>query len=171
MKLYHAAVKLADAMIARFYDRAAGAFYDTAAPAPGSSAGRSGRAPQAAAGLAHPRRQPHRRSALLRLEALSGRRSIARSPRTRWFLCRHRGALRPLRRQLRPGPGAAPARSGAGRRRRLRPGSLRLEALAMARFAVNKTVMRIAPSRSLGICRGRTCLPPGLGASFAADDA
>ncbi len=37
MRFYHAAVKLADAMIARFYDRTAGAFYDTAAPAEGTA--------------------------------------------------------------------------------------------------------------------------------------
>ena len=62
MNFYRAAVKLADAMIARFYDRTAGAFYDTAAPPDGrSSAGRIWRAPQAAAGLAHAGRQSHRR--------------------------------------------------------------------------------------------------------------
>ena len=32
MRFYEAAVKLADAMIARFYDRTAGAFFDTAEP-------------------------------------------------------------------------------------------------------------------------------------------
>ena len=65
------------------------------------------------------------------------------------------------------------------------PEAERLEALAVARFAVNKTVMRIAPSRLVPggipealaetllqvpapagaevwalVCRGRTCLPP-----------
>ena len=35
MSYYHAAVKLADAMIARFYDRQAGAFFDAATPADG----------------------------------------------------------------------------------------------------------------------------------------
>jgi uncharacterized protein YyaL (SSP411 family) len=36
MNFYRAAVKLADAMIARFYDERGGAFYDAAAPAPGA---------------------------------------------------------------------------------------------------------------------------------------
>jgi hypothetical protein len=62
MNFYRRGVKLADAMIARFYDRTAGAFYDTAAPArTGRRRWASGRAAQAAAGLAHSRRQPHRR--------------------------------------------------------------------------------------------------------------
>jgi len=51
MSYYHAAVKLADAMIARFYDRQAGAFFD--------AAGRADRAAQAAAGHTHSGRQPH----------------------------------------------------------------------------------------------------------------
>jgi uncharacterized protein YyaL (SSP411 family) len=65
------------------------------------------------------------------------------------------------------------------------PEAVRLEALAVARYAVNKTVMRIAPHRLVSggvpqgladalvqvppppgadvwalVCRGRTCLPP-----------
>jgi hypothetical protein len=65
------------------------------------------------------------------------------------------------------------------------PGAARLEALAVARFAINKTVMRIDPARLVTgeipqalaetllqvpppsdsevwamVCRGRTCLPP-----------
>jgi uncharacterized protein YyaL (SSP411 family) len=42
----------------------------------------------------------------------------------------------------------------------------RLEALAVARYGVNKTVMRIGPFRVTpggipeAVCRGRTCLPP-----------
>ena len=62
-----------------------------------------------------PAGNPTAASALLRLEALSGRaeyREIAED--TLGLLCRHRGALRPLRRQLRAGAGAAAARSGAG---------------------------------------------------------
>ncbi len=56
MKYYHAALKLADAIITRFYDRTAGAFFDSAA-APGRScaAGRTGSPAQAPAGL-RPRR-------------------------------------------------------------------------------------------------------------------
>ena len=37
IRYYRAAVKLADAMIARFYDRTAGAFFDAAAPADGAT--------------------------------------------------------------------------------------------------------------------------------------
>jgi len=65
------------------------------------------------------------------------------------------------------------------------PEALRLESTAMARFAVNKTVMRFSPTRLAAedlpealaellpnvstfdgapamalVCRGRTCLPP-----------
>ena len=61
MSYYRAAVKLADAMIARFYDRQAGAFFDAATPADGvTPLGALGRAPQAIAGHAHPGRQSYR---------------------------------------------------------------------------------------------------------------
>jgi uncharacterized protein len=75
MKLYRAAVMLADAMIARFYDHAAGAFYDSAAP-------REGEAPLGALTARRkpmqdsptPAGNPTAASALLRLEGLNGRR-------------------------------------------------------------------------------------------------
>ena len=61
MSFYAAAVKLADAMIARFYDRTAGALLRLRrASERRCAAGRIGRAPQAAAGFAHARRQSHR---------------------------------------------------------------------------------------------------------------
>src|ERR1039458_3280919 len=70
---YHAAVKLADAMISRFYDQAAGAFYDTSAP-------QGGVVPLGALGARRkplqdsptPAGNPTAVSALLRLEPLSG---------------------------------------------------------------------------------------------------
>jgi hypothetical protein len=74
MSYYQAAVKLADAMIDRFYDRSGGAFFDAAAPA--------GNAPPLGALAARrkplqdsptPAGNPTAASALLRLEALSGR--------------------------------------------------------------------------------------------------
>ena len=74
MSYYHAAVKLADAMIARFYDRSGGGFFDSARP--------SGEAPPLGALAARrkplqdsptPAGNPTAASALLRLEALSGR--------------------------------------------------------------------------------------------------
>ena len=60
MSYYHAAVKLADAMIARFHDSAFGGFFDAAAP-PRKFARRIVCAAQAAAGRAHAGRQSHGR--------------------------------------------------------------------------------------------------------------
>ena len=188
MDYYRAAVRLADAMIARFYDRTAGAFDDTAAPAGGSAPlGALAARRKPLQDSPTPAGNPTAAAALLRLEALSGRkefREIAESiPR---LLCRHRRALRPLRRLLRAGPGAAAARSrgsGGRRLRSRRPNAL--ESLALARFAVNQTVIRIAPSQLVEgglpealaetllqapapagarawafVCRNRACLPP-----------
>jgi hypothetical protein len=186
MEYYRAAVKLADAMIARFYDRAACAFNDTLLPGKGHSP----QGPLAARrkpvqDTPTPGGNPVAASALLRLETLSGRaeyRRIAedtlesfRGLDTRYGLYCGSYALAVERLLLDPvqvmvvGSGAEAAR---------------LEALAVARYAVNKTVMRIAPFRlvpdgippalaeMLGhfssppgvdvwviVCRGRTCLP------------
>ncbi len=187
MKFYHAAVKLADAMIARFYDRTAGAFFDAAAP-------QDGAAPLGALSARRkplqdsptPAGNPTAASALLRLEALSGRREyreIAEDTLASFAgIVEHFGlyagsyGLALERLLLDPvqvvvvgsGPNAAP-----------------LEALAVARFAINKTVMRIVAFRLVPgeipealeetllqvpppavaavwalVCRGRTCLPP-----------
>jgi uncharacterized protein YyaL (SSP411 family) len=187
MNFYRAAVKLADAMIARFYDRTAGAFYDTARH-------RQGTPPLGALGARRkplqdtptPAGNPTAASALLRLEALSGRKSIARSPKTRW-------APLPASWSILASTQAATGWRWSGCCSIRCRWSLwaraseaeRLEATAVARFAINKTVMRIAPfrnwfqagfprrwpkrcyrfrrrrSRGLGHgLPGRTCLPP-----------
>jgi uncharacterized protein len=191
MSYYRVAVKLADAMIDRFYDRTAGAFLDTAGLRDGVG---DGRAPL---GVLSARRKPLQdsptpagnptaASALLRLENLSGRkeyREIAEDALASFAgVVEHFGlyagsyglALERLR--LDPvqvivvGTGAE---------------AFRLEATAVARFAVNKTVMRFAPDLLTAenlpeelaevlpqvpapegaqawalVCKGRTCLPP-----------
>jgi uncharacterized protein YyaL (SSP411 family) len=187
MKFYHAAVKLADGMIESFYDRTAGAFYDAASP-------RDGTAPLGALGA---RRKPVQDaptpagnstavSALLRLEALSGRteyRQIAEHTLESFAgivehfglyagsygLAVERLVLDPLQIVI----------VGSG------PEADRLEASALAGFAIHKTVIRIHPSRlvpggipdalaetvlqapaPLGVeawafvCQRKTCLPP-----------
>jgi uncharacterized protein len=171
-------------MIARFYDRTAGAFNDSYA----------GEAPL---GVLSARRRPLQdsptpagnptaASALLRLEALTGRndyREIAEDILSTFSeivghfglyagsygLAVERLLLDPLQIIV----------VGSG------PEAARLEAMAVARYAVNKTVMRVAPFRLVPggippalaemllqvpapkdikvwtiVCRGRTCLPP-----------
>ena len=153
MRFYHAAVKLADAMIARFYDRTAGAFYDTAAPAEGTAPlGALGARRKPLQDSPTPAGNPTAAAALLRLEASQRpRRNIAKLPKTRsipspalWStsastpaatVSRSSGCCSIRCRLLIVGTGAE---------------ADRLEATAVAGFAVNKTVMRFAP-RSL--CR------------------
>jgi hypothetical protein len=186
MSYYHAAVKLADAMIARFYDRNAGAFFDSAtldgAPPLGALAAR--RKPLQDSPT--PAGNPTAASALLRLEALSGRkeyREIAEETLAAFAgIVEHFGlyagsyGLALERLLLDP---AQVVVIGS------EPEAEKLEALAVARYAVNKTVMRIAPERLVPsglpealaetllqapkpegaeawavVCRNHTCLPP-----------
>jgi uncharacterized protein YyaL (SSP411 family) len=190
MSFYQAAVKLADAMIARFHDTAGGAFYDTASAA-------DGKAGQIPLGALTARRKPLQDSptpagnptaatALLRLEALGGHRlyrDIAEETLASFAgIVEHLGLY-------------AGSYGLAAERLLLDPVRVvivgsgveaeRLEALAVAGFAVNKSVMRIDPARLVPggvpealaetllqvprptgsevwalICRGRTCLPP-----------
>ena len=187
MEFYLAAAKLAEAMIARFYDRTAGAFYDAAVPAPGAvPLGALGARRKPLQDSPTPAGNPTAAAALLRLETLSGRsehREIAEDTLSTFAgivenfglyagsygLALERLLLDPLQVVV----------VGSG------PEAARLEALAVARFAVNKTVMRIAPFRLVPggipdalaemllaiprpegaevwavVCRGRTCLPP-----------
>jgi uncharacterized protein YyaL (SSP411 family) len=174
-------------MIDRFYDRAAGAFYDTAAPQDG----------QMPLGVLAARRKPLQdtptpagnpaaASALLRLEPLSGRREyreIAEDTLSSFAgIVEHFGLYAgsyglALERLLLDPVQVVVVGSG--------PGADRLEATAVARFAVNKTVMRIDPARLVPgglpealaetllqvpapagaeawalVCRNRACLPP-----------
>jgi hypothetical protein len=187
MNFYRVAVKLADAMIARFYDRIASAFYDSAGPQAGETP----------LGVLSARRKPLQDSptpagnptavsALLRLEALGGKkeyREIAEDTLASFAgVVEHFGLYAgsyglALERLLLDPVQVIVIGSGTD--------ALRLEATAKARYAVNKTVVRIAPntlaSESLPsvleevlphlprpegaaawalVCTGRTCLPP-----------
>jgi hypothetical protein len=187
MGFYRSAVKVTDAMIARFYDHAAGAFFDTASAegqdAPlGALAAR--RKPLQDAPT--PAGNPSAASALLRLETLSGRqeyRDVAEDTLACFAgIVEHFGLYAgsyglALERLLLDPVQVIVVGSGAE--------AARLEALAVARFAANKTVMRIAPFRLVPegipeglsetllqvpppagaevwalVCHGRTCLPP-----------
>ena len=190
MKFYRAAIKLADAMIEQFHDASAGGFFDTSAPLNDEPA-------EFPLGALTARRKPLQDSptpagnptaatALLRLEALSGRedyRAIAEATLANFAgIVEHFGlyagsyALAAERLLLDP---VQVVIVGSG------PEADRMEATAIAGFAVNKTVMRIEPSRLIPgelpdalaetllqvpapaaapawtlVCRGRTCLPP-----------
>ena len=186
MEFCYAATRLADAMIARFYDRTAGAFYDAAVSAGGAiplGALTARRKPLQDSPT--PAGNPTAASALLRLEALTGRsqyREIAEDTLAAFSgivehlglyagsygLAMERLLLDPLQVVV----------VGSG------PEAARLEAMAVARYGVNKTVMRVAPFRLVPggipdalaemlleapkpkdtevytiVCRGRTCLP------------
>jgi uncharacterized protein YyaL (SSP411 family) len=187
MKFYHAAIKLADAMIARFYDRTAGAFYDAAAPEKGSTPlGALGARRKPLQDSPTPAGNPTAAAALLRLEALSGRtayREIAEDTlgsfagivehfglyAGSYGLALERLLLDPIQVVV----------VGTGEE------ADRLEATAVSGFAVNKTVVRLAPTQLVAgnlpealaetllhvpapagakawamVCRGRTCMPP-----------
>ncbi len=196
MIYYRAAVKLADAMIARFYDRSAGAFYDAAAQPSGSPAlGALAARRKPLQDSPTPAGNPTAASALLRLEALSGRKEYREHAEDTLAafagIVEHFGLYAgsyglALERFLLDPVQVVVAGSG--------PEAENFEALAVARFAVNKTVIRIAseqlvegglpealaetvfqvpkpaaaPAWAL-VCRGRTCLPPITGASALLD--
>ena len=192
MNFYLVARKLADAMIARFHDTAGGGFFDTAL----AQDGPQGSTPLGALAARRkplqdtptPAGNPTAATALLRLEALSGRkdyRDIAEDTLKCFAgIVEHFGlyagsyGLAVERLLLDP---VQVVIAGSG------PEAERLEALALTWFAVNKTVMRIAPSRLVPggipealeetllqvpapagaqspvwalVCRQRTCLPP-----------
>ena len=187
MEFCHAGIKLADAMIARFYDKAAGAFCDTAAPPPGTAplgALSARRKPMQDSPT--PAGNPTAASALLRLEAITGHkqyREIAEATLATFSgIVEHFGLYAgsyglALERLLLDPVQVIVVGSG--------PEAARLEAMAVARYGVNKTVMRVAPFRLVPggvpealaemlleapkpkgsdvytiVCRGRTCLPP-----------
>jgi len=190
MKFYHAAVKLADAMIEQFHDASAGGFFDTSAPLNDEPAeiplGALSARRKPLQDAPTPAGNPTAASALLRLEALSGRedyRKIAEGTLANFAgIVEHFGlyagsyGLAAERLLLDP---VQVVIVGSG------PEADRLEAIAVAGFAVNKTVMRIDPSKLVSgeipealaetllqvptpsatsvwalICRGRVCLPP-----------
>jgi len=191
MDYYRAAVKVADAMIARFYDATGGAFYDAASSMEGAvvlGALSARRKPMQ--DTPTPAGNPTAAAALLRLETLSGRqeyRDIAEDTLACFAgIVEHFGLYAgsyglALERLLVDPVQVVVVGSGAE--------AARLEAMAVARFAVNKTVMRIAPFRLVPegipealaellmqvpppagaevwamVCHGRRCMPPITGA-------
>ena len=187
MEFYSAASRLADAMIARFYDRTAGAFYDSAIPAQGTvplGALVARRKPLQDSPT--PAGNPTAAAALLRLETLSGRsehREVAEDTLATFagiveHFGLHAGSYGLALEHLLLDPVQVVV-VGSG------PEAVRLEAMAVARYGVNKTVMRVAPFRLAPsgipdglaemllevpapagaevyviVCKGRTCLPP-----------
>ncbi|MGC1424457.1 MAG: thioredoxin domain-containing protein [Terracidiphilus sp.] len=187
MGYFQAAVKLADAMIAKFYDRTAGAFFDT-------PFGTEGAAPLGALTARRkplqdsptPAGNPTAAAALLRLEELSGRkeyREIAEDTLESFAgIVEHFGLYAgsyglALERLLVDPVQVVVVGNGSE--------ADQLETLAIARFAINKTVIRLAPEKLVAgglpealaetalqvprpagktawalVCRGRTCLPP-----------
>jgi uncharacterized protein len=187
MGFYDAAIKLADAMIARFYDHTAGAFYDTAVTAQGATAlGALTARRKPLQDTPTPAGNPTAAAALLRLESLSGKviyREIAEDTLESFSgIVEHFGLYAgsyglAVERLLLDPAQIVVVGSGAN--------ADKLEALATARFAVNKSVIRIAPERLASgnlpdavaetllqvpvpkganawalVCRGRTCMPP-----------
>ncbi len=186
MEFYNAATVLADAMIGKFYDQTAGAFYDTAEAGSEIALGVLTARRKPLQDSPTPAGNPTAASALLRLEALSGRaqyREIAEDTLASFAgIVEHFGLYAgsyglALERLLLDPVQVVIVGSG--------PEAVRLEALAVARYAVNKSVMRVAPFRVVSggipealmetllnvpkpkgseawamVCRGRTCLPP-----------
>ena len=187
ISFYTEALKLADAMIARFYDRTAGAFFDTAEPAPGAvplGALTARRKPLQDSPT--PAGNPTAVSALLRLEALSGRanyREIAEDTLESFSgIVEHFGLYAgsyglALMRFLQDPMQIVIVGNGEE--------ADRMYHTAMAGFGVHKTVIRLntsqlvpgalpealaetvlqapAPAGSAAwalVCKGRTCLPP-----------
>ncbi len=186
---YRAAISLAEVMVARFYDRTAGAFVDTALD----------EAEDKRLGVLTARRKPLQDaptpagnptaiSALLRLETLSGRREFKEiaedSLESFAGIVEHFGLYAgsyalALQRLLHDPVQVVVVGRGEE--------ANRMEAAAMARFSVNKTVIRLSP-RQVGedlpealaetvgqmpvpdgaaawalVCTGRTCMPPVTG--------
>jgi hypothetical protein len=187
MNLYRVAVKLTDAMIARFYDETAGAFFDAEEPAPGAvTLGALAARRKPLQDSPTPAGNPTAAAALLRLETLSGNqryRDIAEDTLANFAgIVEHFGLYvgsygLALERLLLAPVQVVIVGSGAE--------AFRLEATAIARFGVNKTVMRFAPGQLVAegiperlaetllqapapagaeawalVCRGRTCLSP-----------
>jgi hypothetical protein len=187
MRYYHAAVKLADTMIARFHDPVAGAFFDTAAlPANAQPLGALAARRKPLQDSPTPAGNPTAASALLRLEILSGSaeyRQIAEQTLASFAgIVEHFGLYAgsyglALERLLLDSLQVVII--GAGLHAEA------MEATALSGFAVNKTVICITPERlvpggippSLAetmlnvpkpdseqawalICRGNSCLPP-----------
>ncbi len=186
MKYYRAAVQLADAMIARFYDGAAGAFYDAATGDGAAPLGALAARRKPLQDSPTPAGNPTAGAALARLEALSGNpqyREIAEDTLDCFAgIVEHFGLYAgsyglALERLLADPVQVVVVGS--------EPDAERLEATAVAGYAVNKSVIRIDPVRLVAggvpnalaetvlrapapagrpawalVCKGRMCLPP-----------
>ncbi len=186
MRYYKAAVRLADAMIDRFYDPAGGGFFDAAALPGREPLGALSACRKPLQDSPTPAGNPTAASALLRLEALSGRKEYrdvaAETLASFGGIVEHFGLYAgsyalALERLL-----ADPVQVlivGAGAE------AARMEALAAHGFAVNKSVLRISTKQLIPdglpealaetllqlspppeaeawavVCLGRSCLPP-----------
>jgi hypothetical protein len=187
IRFYRAARTIADAMIARFYDQVAGAFYDAAAPEKGSAPLGVLSAPRKPLqDSPTPAGNPTAASALIRLESLSGQtryREIAEDTLESFAgIVEHFGLYAgsyglALERLLLDAIQVMVVGSGLM--------ADALEATAIVGFAVNKTVVRLSPAELTAgnlpealaetvlqvpapagaeawalVCRARTCFPP-----------
>ena len=186
MRFYEAALKLADAMIARFYDHTAGAFYDTAVEQGSTPLGALSARRKPLQDSPTPAGNPIAAAALMRLESLSGRaqyREIAEDTLSSFAgIVEHFGLYAgsyglALERLLLDPVQVVIVGSGVA--------ADSLEVTATAGYAVNKTVIRLAPTQLVAgslpealaetilqvpvpaaaeawalVCRGRTCFPP-----------
>jgi uncharacterized protein YyaL (SSP411 family) len=186
MNFFRVAQKLADAMVIRFYDHTTSTFFDSAVASGASPLGVLGARRKPLQDSPTPAGNPTAASALLRLEALSGRkdyRDIAEDTLKSFAgVVEHFGLYAgsyglALERLLQDPVQVIVV--GVG------PEALRLEATATARYGINKTVMRIAPIRMTAgslpsaleevllnaphpesapswalVCKGHACLPP-----------
>jgi hypothetical protein len=191
MSFYRAANKLADAMLARFFDRTSGAFFDAADAADGAvPLGALSARRKPLQDSPTPAGNPTAAAALLRLEALSGRKEFGEAAEE--TLASFAGMAAQL--------GLYAGSYGLALERFLRdpvqvlilgsgPEAAAMERAALDGFAVHKTVIRVdaerlrekdlpeelaetvgrmsapagAPAWAL-VCTGRTCLPPVLSA-------
>jgi hypothetical protein len=181
-----AAVRLADAMIERFYDPSGGGFFDAAIQPGSAPLGALAARRKPLQDSPTPAGNPTAASALLRLEALSGRkkyREIAAETLAAFGgIVEHFGLYAgsyglALERLLLDPVQVVIVGSGAE--------AEEMEAVAARGFAVNKTVLRIAPEQLVPgglpvalaetllqtprlpgaeawavVCKGRSCLPP-----------
>jgi uncharacterized protein len=187
IRYYHTAVQIADAMIARFYDRAAGAFFDAPTPEAGTAplgALAARRKPLQDAPT--PAGNPTAASGLLRLAELSGRneyRNIAEDTLASFagiveYFGLYAGSYGLALERLLQDPVQVVIVGST-------PEATLLKAAAVAGYAVNKTIVRLEPSNlnkdalpeALAetilnvpvpagaaawalVCKKRTCLPP-----------
>lgn len=186
MRYYGSAIKLADAMIARFYDRTGGAFFDTPITGAAACLGALTARRKPLQDSPTPAGNPTAAAALLRLEELSGRQDYGEISEDTLEsfagIVEHFGLY-------------AGSYGLALERRMLDPMQVvvvgegveadRLETIALAGFAINKTVVRLLPDQLVEgalppalaetvlqvrqpegktawalVCRARTCMPP-----------